>query len=156
MSPVASFRIEKDLLGTLEVPSDAYFGIQTLRAVNNFRLSGVPLAHYPKLVVGLAMVKQAAADGVGALVVPIAFVSEHIETLVELDIEYAELAHEVGCAPYLRAPAVGADADFIAALAQETLTVLQGVTARCGNGTCACDNRFSNPVTERAASAEVA
>ena len=62
MSAVASTRIEKDLLGTLEVPAEAYYGIQTLRAVQNFRLSGVPLAHYPKLVIGLAMVKQAAAD----------------------------------------------------------------------------------------------
>ncbi len=62
MSAAASFRIEKDLLGTLEVPADAYYGIQTLRAVQNFRLSGVPLAHYPKLVIALAMVKQAAAD----------------------------------------------------------------------------------------------
>jgi aspartate ammonia-lyase len=62
MSLDASFRLEKDLLGTLEVPSEAYFGIQTLRALNNFRLSGVPLSHYPKLVVALAMVKQAAAD----------------------------------------------------------------------------------------------
>ena len=41
MSSAASFRIEKDLLGTLEVPADAYYGIQTLRAVNNFRLSGM-------------------------------------------------------------------------------------------------------------------
>ncbi len=62
MSAAASVRIEKDLLGTLEVPADAYYGIQTLRAVQNFRLSGVPLSHYPKLVIGLAMVKQAAAD----------------------------------------------------------------------------------------------
>ena len=62
MSSAASFRLEKDLLGSLEVPADAYFGIQTLRAVHNFHLSGVPLAHYPKLVVALAMVKQAAAD----------------------------------------------------------------------------------------------
>ena len=62
MSAAASFRVEKDLLGTLEVPAEAYYGIQTLRALNNFRLSGVPLAHYPKLVVALAMVKQAAAD----------------------------------------------------------------------------------------------
>ena len=62
MSASASFRIEKDLLGTLQVPSDAWYGIQTLRAVQNFRLTGVPLAHYPKLVVALAMVKQAAAD----------------------------------------------------------------------------------------------
>ena len=58
----SSVRLEKDLLGTLEVPADAYYGIQTLRAVQNFRLSGVPLGHYPKLVVALAMVKQAAAD----------------------------------------------------------------------------------------------
>jgi len=62
MSSAVPFRIEKDLLGTLEVPTSAYYGIQTLRAVNNFRLSGVPLAHYPKLVIALAMVKQAAAD----------------------------------------------------------------------------------------------
>ena len=62
MSAAASFRVEKDLLGKLEVPAEAYYGIQTLRAVQNFRLSGVPLSHYPKLVVALAMVKQAAAD----------------------------------------------------------------------------------------------
>ncbi len=62
MSAAASTRVEKDLLGKLEVPADAYYGIQTLRAVQNFRLSGVPLSHYPKLVIALAMVKQAAAD----------------------------------------------------------------------------------------------
>ncbi|WP_137886220.1 aspartate ammonia-lyase [Pseudomonas sp. 2FE] len=62
MSAAASFRVEKDLLGTLEVPAEAYYGIQTLRAVHNFRLSGVTLSHYPKLVIALAMVKQAAAD----------------------------------------------------------------------------------------------
>ncbi|GGX96172.1 aspartate ammonia-lyase [Litchfieldella qijiaojingensis] len=54
-------REEKDLLGTLPVPAEAYYGIQTLRAVHNFHLSGVPLSHYPKLVIALAMVKQAAA-----------------------------------------------------------------------------------------------
>ncbi|MCX2523856.1 aspartate ammonia-lyase [Larsenimonas rhizosphaerae] len=57
-----AFRCEKDLLGSLEVPGDAYYGIQTLRAVDNFRLTGVPLSHYPKFVIALAMVKQAAAD----------------------------------------------------------------------------------------------
>ena len=65
--------------------------------------------------------EQAAADGVGAVVVPIAFVSEHVETLVELDIEYAELAHALGVAPYLRVPAVGTSAGFIAALADAAL-----------------------------------
>ncbi|GAA0381139.1 ferrochelatase [Brevundimonas terrae] len=97
-------------------------------------------------------IKQAAADGVGAVVVPIAFVSEHIETLVELDIEYGELAHQVGCHPYLRAPAVGIDPDFIGALADETLKAIQGQQApRCGNGSCACDNRFAKLETTQPA-----
>lgn len=55
-------REEQDLLGCLAVPRDAYYGIQTLRAVNNFHLSGIPLSHYPQLVTALAMVKQAAAS----------------------------------------------------------------------------------------------
>ena len=103
-------------------------------------------------------IKTAAGDGVGAVVVPIAFVSEHIETLVELDIEYGELAHEVGCAPYLRAPAVGVDPAFIRALTEETLTILSGDNGRCGNGSCACDARFANPVASatKGASADVA
>lgn len=62
MSNSASVRIEKDLLGTLEVPNDAYYGIQTLRAINNFRLTGITLSHFPKLVNALAMVKWAAAE----------------------------------------------------------------------------------------------
>jgi len=44
-------------------------------------------------------------------------VSEHIETLVELDIEYGELAHEAGVHPYLRVPAVGVSPLFIDGLA---------------------------------------
>ena len=63
-------------------------------------------------------IEQAAADGVGAVVVPIAFVSEHIETLVELDHEYAELAARLGCTPYLRAAAVGVAPAFIDGLAR--------------------------------------
>ncbi len=62
--------------------------------------------------------EQAAKDGVGAVVVPIAFVSEHVETLVELDIEYGELAHGLGVKPYLRVPAVGVTPAFIDTLAE--------------------------------------
>ncbi|MBS0384055.1 MAG: ferrochelatase, partial [Proteobacteria bacterium] len=50
----------------------------------------------------------AARDLTGVIVTPIAFVSEHVETLVELDIEYAQLAGERGAPYYLRAPALGA------------------------------------------------
>lgn len=50
------------------------------------------------------------------VLVPIAFVSEHSETLVELDIEYAELAHEHGVEHYFRVPTLSTNAHFIAAL----------------------------------------
>ncbi len=51
------------------------------------------------------------------VIVPIAFVSEHSETLVELDIEYRRLAEKHGAAAYERAPTVSEDPDFIAGLA---------------------------------------
>tara|TARA_R110002072_G_scaffold136124_3_gene278368 strand:- start:83502 stop:84944 length:1443 start_codon:yes stop_codon:yes gene_type:complete len=57
----APHRIEKDLLGPLAVPEEVYYGVQTQRALENFKLTGVPIAHFPKLIIGLAMVKKAAA-----------------------------------------------------------------------------------------------
>jgi aspartate ammonia-lyase len=57
----AHVRIEHDLIGDLEVPADAYWGVQTERAIRNFRISGVPVSAYPQFVRGLAMVKLAAA-----------------------------------------------------------------------------------------------
>ena len=50
------------------------------------------------------------------ILIPIAFVSEHCETLVELDIEYKQLAKDNGCENYYRVPALGTNLDFIAAL----------------------------------------
>ena len=46
-------RIEKDLLGEKEVPADAYYGVQTARALENFQISGIPISHYPGLHRGL-------------------------------------------------------------------------------------------------------
>jgi ferrochelatase len=60
---------------------------------------------------------RAAADRVGVVIVPIAFVSEHSETLVELDIEYRHRADALGVHPYLRVPALGTHPVFIAGLA---------------------------------------
>ena len=54
-------RREHDLLGERDVPSAAYYGIHTLRALENFAITGTPIAIYPDLVVALACVKQAAA-----------------------------------------------------------------------------------------------
>jgi aspartate ammonia-lyase len=59
--PANAFRQEHDSLGNVAVPADAYYGAQTVRAVNNFPISGIPLSHYPSLLCALAMVKQAAA-----------------------------------------------------------------------------------------------
>ncbi|KAA2213891.1 ferrochelatase [Teichococcus oryzae] len=61
--------------------------------------------------------EQAAKDGAAVLIHPVAFVSEHSETLVELDVEYKELAHKLGIPGYFRAPAQNSDPAFIAALA---------------------------------------
>ncbi|MDB5445504.1 MAG: hemH [Phenylobacterium sp.] len=71
-----------------------------------------------------AEIRRAGADGKGVLIAPIAFISEHVETLVELDHEYAALARQVGCAPYLRAPTPGVRASFIEDLAHATLIAL--------------------------------
>jgi len=79
-------------------------------------------------------IEDAGRDGRGVLVAPIAFVSEHIETLVELDHEYAELARGLGLAFYLRAPAIGADLAFIEGLVETTVAALDrpGVAPACG------------------------
>ena len=61
---------------------------------------------------------RAAKDGTGVIVVPIAFVSEHSETLVELDIEYRELADALGLTVYVRVPAIGIHPAFISGLAK--------------------------------------
>src|SRR5699024_11323929 len=56
------YRIEEDLLAKVKVPANVYYGAQTLRAVQNFDLSGVTLSHFSNLVCALAIVKHAAAD----------------------------------------------------------------------------------------------
>ncbi|WP_424891666.1 aspartate ammonia-lyase [Streptomyces sp. XH2] len=54
-------RTEHDLLGDRDVPAAAYYGVHTLRAVENFPITGTPISAYPDLVTALASVKQAAA-----------------------------------------------------------------------------------------------
>ncbi len=55
-------RREHDLLGERDVPFEYYYGIQTLRAIENFNISGVTLNFYPSLIEALALVKEAAAE----------------------------------------------------------------------------------------------
>jgi protoporphyrin/coproporphyrin ferrochelatase len=91
-------------------------------------------------------IKEAAANKMGVIVCPIAFVSEHVETLVELDSEYGELANHLGVYPYLRARTPGVQGVFIAELAKAVTEALprEGVAPhgswRCPatHGKCAC------------------
>jgi aspartate ammonia-lyase len=55
------FRLEKDLLGEKQIPAEAYYGVQTARAIENFPISGYLINHYPGFIEGFAMVKLAAA-----------------------------------------------------------------------------------------------
>jgi len=99
-----------------------------------------------------AAIRQAGADGKGVLVCPIAFVSEHVETLVELDREYGELAETLKVHPYLRAHTPGVQPSFIAELAAAATQALPrgGVAPhgawRCpaAHGKCARSAERSN------------
>jgi len=83
-----------------------------------------------------AEIRQAGVEGLGLVVAPVAFVSEHSETLVELDIEYAHLARDAGVPHYLRAPTVGVRPQFMEALAdlvvESTRRICPASFARCG------------------------
>ena len=82
---------------------------------------------------------RAGREGVALVVVPIAFVSEHSETLVELDIEYRHLAREAGVPAYIRVPTVGAGAAFIAGLAglvRQALAESRPLRSQAGGRLC--------------------
>lgn len=89
-------------------------------------------------------IERAGHESRGLIVVPIAFVSEHSETLVELDIEYGELAHEKGVPLYKRVPAVGDNASFISGLAaavQRALLRHDQVNCDTGSRICPHDHK---------------
>jgi protoporphyrin/coproporphyrin ferrochelatase len=71
-----------------------------------------------------AEIEAAGRAGLGVVIAPIAFVSEHVETLVELDRDYARVGAEAGCPDYIRAPTLGVDAGFIEALAELVIAAL--------------------------------
>ena len=75
----------------------------------------------------------------GIIIVPVAFVSEHSETLVELDIEYKKLAEENGCFFYKRVPALGIEENFIKGLVK---LVLQPKTKSNFVSSIMCPNKF--------------
>ena len=91
-------------------------------------------------------IETAARDGVGVLIDPVAFVSEHVETLVELDHDYEKMARGLGIETYLRVPAVGTTPSFIEGLADAVERALSrpGVEADgpvCPSGATRCGRR---------------
>ena len=106
-------------------------------------------------------IAEAGAEGKGVIVCPISFVSEHIETLVELDHDYATFAAEHNVEPYIRVPALGVHARFVQGLAEAVKTALERADAgrgdiepgspwRCGRefGRCPCVER-AQPAVRR-------
>ena len=61
MNKSVKTRIESDLLGSREVPEEALYGVQTLRALENFPISNFKLSQYPLFIKGLAITKMGAA-----------------------------------------------------------------------------------------------
>ena len=56
------FRVESDLIGELQVPAEAYYGVQTQRAINNYKISNTKMRDYPEYIIAMAYVKMAAAS----------------------------------------------------------------------------------------------
>lgn len=81
-----------------------------------------------------AEVRRAGTDGVPLVVFPLAFVSEHSETLVEIEIEYRHLAEGTGVPHFVRVPAVGDDPAFIAGLARLVRGALAQDRPLCSDG----------------------
>ncbi|WP_151528776.1 MULTISPECIES: aspartate ammonia-lyase [Corynebacterium] len=61
MASTYAFRTEEDLLGEMQVPQDAYYGVHTLRAMQNFQISGTTINEIPEFIRGMVMVKKATA-----------------------------------------------------------------------------------------------
>ena len=85
------------------------------------------------------MIIKYSKDKKGVVIVPVAFVSEHSETLVELDIEYKKLAEKNGCSFYKRVPALGIEENFIKGL---TELVLQKETTDNFVSSVMCLNKY--------------
>lgn len=88
-------------------------------------------------------IRRAGAERRSLVVVPIAFVSEHSETLVELDRDYGRLAEAAGVPSYRRLPTVGADPLFIAGLANDVRRLMEeGPAVSSNSGVRICPPEF--------------
>jgi ferrochelatase len=89
-------------------------------------------------------IRRAGREGLGVVLFPVAFVSEHSETLVELDMDYRHLAAQSGVSCYVRVPTVGTAPDFIHALTELVRAALGSpgpVRSEAGKRLCAASDR---------------
>ncbi len=92
-------------------------------------------------------IRRAAKDGVPVIILPHAFTQEHVETLVEIEIEYRELADHLGLPGFYRVPTVGVHPDYISGMAAMALRVLETANAPMiapNTGTPLCPNGFGD------------
>lgn len=135
----------------VEQTAAAVIGKLTERGINTFD----PVICYQSRVGPLEWIgpatedelRRAGDDKAPVIIVPIAFVSEHSETLVELDIEYRELAETAGVPSYIRVPALGTHPGFIETLA--------GIVQTCGSDTTSGEGPASHPVCGHPSGARV-
>ena len=80
---------------------------------------------------------KAAKEDIAVIIVPIAFVSDHSETLVELDIEYKELFAQKCDKAYVRVDALNEDKDFILSLAEQ-VNLTKNDIRQCPKEFCKC------------------
>jgi len=93
--------------------------------------------------------EKAAQDGVPVVILPHAFTQEHVETLVEIEIEYREMAEEMGLHAFYRVPTVGLHPDFIAGLADSVLSRMGGPKIAPDTGARICPQEFCRCATQQ-------
>ena len=86
--------------------------------------------------------EKAAKDGVPVVILPHAFTQEHVETLVEIEIEYREVAEKMGLTDFYRVPTVGTSAAFIEGLADMVIKSMGKNTLSSDVGTPLCPSQF--------------
>ena len=82
------YRIESDLLGELQVPAEAYYGVQTQRGINNYKVSNLKMSDFPEYIIAMAYIKLAAVEANHELGVINDEISAAIAQACQLDVRH--------------------------------------------------------------------
>ena len=100
------FRIEEDLLGQLEIPASAYYGIHSLRAYQNFNISSMKISDVPEFVRGMVFTKKAAAKANAELGTIPSDVGKYIVEACDLILDTGKMHGSVSSLMYTKAARV--------------------------------------------------